>query len=44
MWLDRRPGDYWTHHRTFPTFAELDPVTASELIADLTELTTPTAP
>ncbi|WP_199520461.1 DUF4132 domain-containing protein [Kitasatospora sp. MBT63] len=40
VWLDRRPGDYWTHNRTFPTFAELDPVTASEVIADLTELTT----
>ncbi|WP_371501822.1 DUF4132 domain-containing protein [Kitasatospora sp. NBC_00374] len=41
VWLDIRPGDYWTHNRTFPTFAELDPVTASEVIADLTELTTP---
>ncbi|MBO1418355.1 WGR and DUF4132 domain-containing protein [Streptomyces sp. FH025] len=41
VWLDSRPGDYWTHNRTFPTFAELDPVTASEVIADLTELTTP---
>ncbi|MCP2313889.1 DUF4132 domain-containing protein, partial [Kitasatospora paracochleata] len=41
VWLDVRPGDYWTHNRTFPTFAELDPVTASEVIADLTELTTP---
>ncbi|MBP0454615.1 DUF4132 domain-containing protein [Kitasatospora sp. RG8] len=40
VWLDRRPGDYWTHNRTFPTFAELDPVIASEVIADLTELTT----
>ncbi|MFF0389999.1 DUF4132 domain-containing protein [Kitasatospora sp. NPDC004615] len=39
VWLDRRPGDYWTHNRTFPTFAELDPVIASEVIADLTELT-----
>ncbi|MEU9132242.1 DUF4132 domain-containing protein [Kitasatospora sp. NPDC048540] len=39
VWLDVRPGDYWTHNRTFPTFAELDPVTASEVIADLTELT-----
>ncbi|MFI9328750.1 WGR and DUF4132 domain-containing protein [Kitasatospora sp. NPDC052868] len=40
VWLDRRPGDYWTHNRTFPTFAELDPVIASEVITDLTELTT----
>ncbi|GAA3016216.1 DUF4132 domain-containing protein [Kitasatospora sp. NPDC127116] len=40
VWLDTRPGDYWTHNRTFPTFAELDPVIASEVIADLTELTT----
>ncbi|MET8629621.1 DUF4132 domain-containing protein [Kitasatospora sp. NPDC004669] len=41
VWLDSHPGDYWTYNRTFPTFAELDPVTASEVIADLTELTTP---
>ncbi|WP_344628553.1 DUF4132 domain-containing protein, partial [Kitasatospora arboriphila] len=41
VWLDRRPGDYWSRDRTFPTFAELDAVTASEVIADLTELTTP---
>ncbi|MBV2156669.1 DUF4132 domain-containing protein [Kitasatospora sp. SUK 42] len=41
VWIDVRPNDYWTHNRTFPTFAELDPVTASEVIADLTELTTP---
>ncbi|MFD4657073.1 DUF4132 domain-containing protein [Kitasatospora sp. NPDC058444] len=41
VWLDVRPDDYWTRNRTFPTFAELDPVTASEVIADLIELTTP---
>ncbi|MBD0674422.1 WGR and DUF4132 domain-containing protein [Streptomyces sp. CBMA156] len=40
VWLDRRPDDYWPRDRTFPTFAELDPVIASEVIADLTELTT----
>ncbi|MFJ6621747.1 DUF4132 domain-containing protein [Kitasatospora sp. NPDC091335] len=40
VWLDRRPDDYWPRNRTFPTFAELDPVIASEVIADLTELTT----
>ncbi|MFJ5924635.1 DUF4132 domain-containing protein [Kitasatospora sp. NPDC092948] len=40
VWLDRRPGNYWTHNHTFPTFAELDPVIASDVIADLTELTT----
>ncbi|MEV7189658.1 DUF4132 domain-containing protein [Kitasatospora sp. NPDC093102] len=40
VWLDRHPGDYWPRNRTFPTFAELDPVIASEVIADLTELTT----
>ncbi|MFD5434207.1 WGR and DUF4132 domain-containing protein [Kitasatospora sp. NPDC127067] len=44
VWLDTRPGDYWTHNRTLPTFAELDPVIASEVIADLTELTEPTTP
>ncbi|MFF2542553.1 WGR and DUF4132 domain-containing protein [Kitasatospora sp. NPDC058063] len=44
VWLDRRPGDYWRRDRTFPTFAELDPVIASEVIADLTELTEPTTP
>ncbi|MER7846250.1 DUF4132 domain-containing protein [Kitasatospora sp. NPDC096077] len=41
VWLDSCPGDYSTHNRTFPTFAELDPVIASEVIADLIELTTP---
>ncbi|MGA5821153.1 WGR and DUF4132 domain-containing protein [Kitasatospora sp. NPDC094028] len=41
VWIDTHPGDYWTRNRTFPTFAELDPVMASEVIADLTELTTP---
>ncbi|MEW1908460.1 DUF4132 domain-containing protein [Kitasatospora sp. NPDC085895] len=41
VWLDIRPGDYWSRDRTFPTFAELDAVTASEVIADLTELTAP---
>ena len=40
VWLDVRPGDYRAHGRTFPVLAELDPVTASEVIADLTELTT----
>ncbi|KJS53872.1 hypothetical protein VM98_22500, partial [Streptomyces rubellomurinus subsp. indigoferus] len=40
VWIDSHPGDYWVHGRTFPTFAELDPVIASEVIADLTELTT----
>ncbi|WP_405893948.1 DUF4132 domain-containing protein [Streptomyces sp. NBC_01527] len=39
VWLDGRPND---HHplRTYPLrFADLDPVTVSELLADLTELT-----
>ncbi|MEU3608592.1 DUF4132 domain-containing protein [Streptomyces sp. NPDC035033] len=39
VWLDTRPGDHWGS-RTYPLrLADLDPVTVSELLADLTELT-----
>ncbi|MFK3735245.1 WGR and DUF4132 domain-containing protein [Streptomyces sp. NPDC088090] len=39
VWLDAHPGDHWPS-RTYPLrFADLDPVTVSELLADLTELT-----
>ncbi|MFG3193900.1 DUF4132 domain-containing protein [Streptomyces omiyaensis] len=39
VWLDSHPGDHW-ESRTYPLrLADLDPVTVSELLADLTELT-----
>lgn len=39
IWLDTRPGDHWGS-RTYPmTFGDLSPVIVSELLADLTELT-----
>ncbi|MFD4377223.1 DUF4132 domain-containing protein [Streptomyces sp. NPDC058486] len=39
VWLDTHPGDHWPS-RTYPLrFADLDPVTVSELLTDLTELT-----
>jgi hypothetical protein len=41
VWIDTRPGGYWTHRRSFPLLGELDPVSASEVLADLTALTTP---
>jgi len=31
-------GDYWPNGKTYPCFAELDEVTASELVRDLTEV------
>ncbi|MEV5408178.1 DUF4132 domain-containing protein [Thermopolyspora sp. NPDC052614] len=37
--LGDRPADYWPSHGTDRTFGELDPVIASEVLADLTELT-----
>ncbi|KAB2364018.1 DUF4132 domain-containing protein, partial [Actinomadura montaniterrae] len=37
--LCRRPDDLWMHHGDPLPFGELDPVTASEVIADLTALT-----
>ncbi|MGF1428360.1 DUF4132 domain-containing protein [Kitasatospora sp. LaBMicrA B282] len=41
VWLGSSPEDYWSGRSDYPTLAELDPVLASELLADLTELTTP---
>ncbi|MFD8011409.1 DUF4132 domain-containing protein [Streptomyces sp. NPDC059762] len=39
VWLDTQPGDHWGS-RAYPLrLADLDPVTVSELLADLTELT-----
>lgn len=39
IWLDRQPCDHWPS-RTYPLkFADLDPVIVSEVLADLTELT-----
>ncbi|MEU6589682.1 DUF4132 domain-containing protein [Streptomyces sp. NPDC046881] len=39
VWLDSLPGDYW-HSRAYPLrFGDLDPVIASEILADLTEVT-----
>ncbi|MGW0391859.1 DUF4132 domain-containing protein [Streptomyces sp. NPDC003042] len=39
VWLDKQPGDHW-QSRTYPMrFGDLDPVTVSEVLADLTELT-----
>lgn len=39
VWLDAHPGDHW-ESRTYPLrFADLDPVLVSELLTDLTELT-----
>ncbi|WP_405977151.1 DUF4132 domain-containing protein [Streptomyces sp. NBC_00158] len=39
VWLDTTPCDYW-HSRTYPLkFADIDPVLLSEVLADLTELT-----
>ncbi|MFJ8016082.1 DUF4132 domain-containing protein [Streptomyces sp. NPDC096339] len=39
IWLDRQPGDHW-RSRSYPLrFADLSPVIVSEVLADLTELT-----
>ncbi|MET9952515.1 DUF4132 domain-containing protein [Streptomyces sp. NPDC006339] len=39
IWLDKQPGDHWAS-RSYPLrFTDLDPVIVSELLADLTELT-----
>ncbi|MES9520770.1 DUF4132 domain-containing protein [Streptomyces capoamus] len=39
VWLDSAPGDYW-RSREYPLrFGDLDPVIASEILADLTEVT-----
>lgn len=39
IWLDRAPDDHWPSRAYGHTFGELDPVTASEILAELTELT-----
>ncbi|MEV0407038.1 DUF4132 domain-containing protein [Actinoallomurus sp. NPDC050550] len=39
VWLADVPQDYWPSRGTTHRFGELDPMTASELLADLTELT-----
>ncbi|MFE5918463.1 DUF4132 domain-containing protein [Streptomyces sp. NPDC056468] len=39
VWLDNSPGDYWSS-RPYPLrFGDLSPVIASEILADLTEVT-----
>ncbi|WP_200301030.1 DUF4132 domain-containing protein [Streptomyces adelaidensis] len=43
IWLDTRPGDFWPRKTYSTRFRDLDPVAVSELLADLTELTEPTA-
>ncbi|MGW1025399.1 WGR and DUF4132 domain-containing protein [Streptomyces sp. NPDC002577] len=40
VWLDSQPNDYWPSRPHTLRFGELDPVAVSELLADLTELTT----
>ncbi|MHA6760004.1 DUF4132 domain-containing protein [Streptacidiphilus sp. PAMC 29251] len=40
IWLGDKPTDYWEGHTAALTLGHLDQVTASELIADLTELVT----
>ncbi|MFG1809564.1 DUF4132 domain-containing protein [Streptomyces sp. NPDC049040] len=39
VWLDARPGDYFPSRRHSLRFGDLDPVIASEVLADLTEVT-----
>jgi hypothetical protein len=39
LWIDTAPGDYWRSH-TYPhRLGEIDPVIASEILADLTDIT-----
>ncbi|MFC1409737.1 DUF4132 domain-containing protein [Streptacidiphilus sp. N1-12] len=40
IWLGETPTDYWEGHTRALTLDQLDPVTASEVISDLTELVT----
>jgi hypothetical protein len=44
VWLGRRPGHAWLGHDTSRRFGELDPVTASEILADLALLTRSAVP
>ena len=39
LWLNDQPQDFWRNRKITLRFADIDPVTASELLADLTELT-----
>ncbi len=39
VWLDSAPGDYWPSRRHPLSLGDLDAVTASEILADLTEVT-----
>ncbi|MGW0910413.1 WGR and DUF4132 domain-containing protein [Streptomyces sp. NPDC002784] len=39
VWLNTTPDDYWRNRESGLRFAGLDPVIASELLADLTEVT-----
>jgi hypothetical protein len=39
VWLGDRPTDFWPSRGASRRFGELDPATASEVLADLTELT-----
>ncbi|MEV8532391.1 DUF4132 domain-containing protein [Streptomyces sp. NPDC051211] len=40
VWLDTHPTDHWQHRGEYTLkFADIDPVLASEVLADLTELT-----
>ncbi|GGU47939.1 hypothetical protein GCM10010211_10120 [Streptomyces albospinus] len=39
VWLDTGPGDYWEGRVCPLRFGDLDPVIASDLLADLTEVT-----
>ncbi|MFQ3562542.1 DUF4132 domain-containing protein [Streptomyces gramineus] len=39
VWLDSAPGDYWGSRQYLLRFGDLDPVAASELLADLEEVT-----
>jgi hypothetical protein len=39
VWLDSAPGDYWGSRQYPLRFGDLDPVAASELLADLEEVT-----
>ncbi|WP_222108499.1 DUF4132 domain-containing protein [Streptomyces cupreus] len=39
VWLNTTPDDYWRNRKNDLSFAGLDPIIASELLADLTEVT-----
>lgn len=39
IWIDTAPGDYWRAHAYPYRLGEIDPVLASEVLADLTDIT-----